>query len=155
MRSIKPGRGPSAMGAAGGIIVAVFGVFWTIMASSMGAPIFFSLFGILFILFALIGVFYNYKNATGKNRMSVFDITEGNEEPDPLQTRFRGTDGRITGSRTMDGRAGGDRTEEGATQDMRFDPSVSGDTRYCPYCRYEIKGDFIYCPKCGKNIENV
>lgn len=34
MKSIKPGRGPSAMGALGSIICVVFGIFWTIMASS-------------------------------------------------------------------------------------------------------------------------
>lgn len=41
MKSIKPGRGPSAMGAAGSIIAAVFGLIWTGAAVSMGAPIFF------------------------------------------------------------------------------------------------------------------
>ena len=38
LKSIKPGRGPSAMSAFGGIIAALFGVFWTVMASRMGAP---------------------------------------------------------------------------------------------------------------------
>jgi len=36
MKSIKPGRGPSMMGGIAGVFVAVFGVFWTIMATAMG-----------------------------------------------------------------------------------------------------------------------
>ena len=42
MKSIKPGRGPSAMGAMGSIIAVIFGIFWTIAAASMGAPFFIS-----------------------------------------------------------------------------------------------------------------
>lgn len=34
MKSVKPGRGPSAMNAVGSIAVGIFGVFWTI-----GVPI--------------------------------------------------------------------------------------------------------------------
>ena len=40
MRSIKPGRGPSAMGAVGSAAIGVFGIFWTISAANMGAPVF-------------------------------------------------------------------------------------------------------------------
>ena len=45
MKHIKPGRGPSAMGALGSVIAVVFGIFWTVSAASMGAPISFSIFG--------------------------------------------------------------------------------------------------------------
>ena len=50
MKSVKPGRGPSAMGAVGSVIAVIFGIFWTITAASMGAPFFFPLFGVLFII---------------------------------------------------------------------------------------------------------
>ena len=50
MKSIKPGRGPSAMGAMGSVVAIIFGIFWTIMAASMGAPLFFPIFGVIFIL---------------------------------------------------------------------------------------------------------
>ncbi len=40
MKSIKPGRGPSMMSGIAGIGAVVFGIFWTIMAVQMGAPIF-------------------------------------------------------------------------------------------------------------------
>ena len=77
MKHIKPGRGPSAMGALGSVIAVVFGIFWTVSAASMGAPISFS-------------IFYNFKNAAGKKRYSAFDIVDGEEEPDPLNQRFGG-----------------------------------------------------------------
>ena len=35
MKSIKPGRGPSMMGAIVGIAIAVFGILWTIGAADM------------------------------------------------------------------------------------------------------------------------
>lgn len=59
MKSIKPGRGPSMMSGIAGIGAVVFGVFWTIMAVQMGAPIFFAAFGIIFIVMAIVGVIYN------------------------------------------------------------------------------------------------
>lgn len=38
VKSIKPGRGPSAMSAIGSVFAVVFGIFWTIMSAKMGAP---------------------------------------------------------------------------------------------------------------------
>ena len=76
MKSVKPGRGPSAMGAAGSIIAVIFGIFWTIGAASMGAPPLFPLFGVLFVIIGIVQTVYNLKNATGKNRYSSFDIVE-------------------------------------------------------------------------------
>ena len=79
MRSIKPGRGPSMMGAVGAIGAAIFGVFWIGMAISMGAPIIIPAFGVIFIGMAIAQAVYNYKNATSKNRYSAFDITDEQE----------------------------------------------------------------------------
>ena len=87
MKSIKPGRGPSFMGGIGAVFAALFGVFWTIMAVSMGAA-FMAPFGLLFIGIAVVQAIYNFKNATGENRYSAFDIVEGTEEVDPLNERF-------------------------------------------------------------------
>ena len=78
MKSIKPGRGPSMMGGLGSVFAGVFGVIWTIAAVQMGAGIF-ALFGVVFILFAVLQAVYQFKNATGENRYSVFDITEEGE----------------------------------------------------------------------------
>lgn len=68
------------MGGVGGIVVAIFGVIWTIGALSMGAPPFFALFGLLFVVMAIAGVVYNFYNATSRNRMSSFDVTTDGEE---------------------------------------------------------------------------
>lgn len=47
---------PSQTGSiVGMIIAAAFGLFWTVMAASMGAPFFFPLFGIAFVIFAIVG----------------------------------------------------------------------------------------------------
>ena len=45
-----------AMGAMGSIIAVIFGIFWTIAAASMGAPFFFPLFGVLFIIMGIVQV---------------------------------------------------------------------------------------------------
>ncbi len=54
----------------------------------MGAPIFFPLFGIGFVLLAVIKAVFSFKNAFSQNRMSRFDIVDGDEEPDPFNERF-------------------------------------------------------------------
>lgn len=86
MRSIKPGRGPSMMGGIMSIFIALFGVYWTVLASRAGGM--FMLFGVFFVIVAIVQAVYNFKNATGKNRYSQFDITDGDEEADPLNEAF-------------------------------------------------------------------
>lgn len=134
MKSIKPGRGPSAMGAFGSVIAVIFGIFWTISAVSMGAPGFFSLFGVLFVILGIVQVVYNLKNATGENRYSAFDIVEDGEEPDPLNQRF------------------------GASfqSDQETAASSSGDFfRFCPYCGAKLGDEFTFCGKCGKKLPDA
>jgi len=136
MYSIKPGRGPSAMGAIGGVAAAIFGVCWTIGAASMGAPWFFVLWGVVFVGLAVVGIAYNFHNAMQRDRMSSFDITTGQEEGDPV-ARALGYDPRADDERP------GRRDKE---ERRRFD----GD--FCPFCGAEASRDFDYCPKCGKDI---
>jgi hypothetical protein len=134
MKSIKPGRGPSAMGAIRSVAVGVFGIFWTIGAASMGAPTFFVFFGIVFVGIAIIQGIFHFKNATGTNRMSLLDITDNNEEPDPLDDYF--------------------------TKSKRFDNQLHDEkynnedvVNYCPFCGYKVIDDsHKYCSKCGKEI---
>lgn len=127
MRSIKPGRGLSGMGAVGAVVAAVFGVIWTIVAVQAGAPFFFPLFGVIFVILAIVQGIYHYHNATGKNRFSEFDITEDGEEPDPFHERF------------------------GNHADQEEDRPGSSAV-FCPYCGAKAEGDFEYCPKCGKKL---
>jgi hypothetical protein len=95
MRSIKPGRGPSALNTIGGVIGIVFGIFWTILAFTItrNAPfplvgIVFPLFGVLFVILGIVRTCYDARNASAKNRYSEYDLTSPEEEPDPLNQRF-------------------------------------------------------------------
>lgn len=128
MKSVKPGRGPSAMGAMGSVVGVIFGVIWTGAAASTGAPPFFLAFGVLFIIVGIVQALYHYKNATGENRFSEFDITEDGEEPDPLDRRGR--------------EAAGQEEPDGAY-------------RFCPYCGARIGEGFSYCAKCGRELPEI
>lgn len=118
------------MGAFGAAIGVIFGVIWTGAAASMGAPPFFLFFGVLFIIVGIVQAVYNFKNATGENRFSSFDITEDGEEPDPLDPRVREASG----------------PEEA--------PSGGG-ARFCPYCGARLGEDFAYCAKCGRELPDL
>ena len=126
MKSIKPGRGPSMMSGVMGIFVALFGVLWTIVAAAMGAYIMIP-FGLIFISIAVIGVVYNLKNATSRNRYSAFDITDEREEPDPFNQRFGHEH---------------DRTDA-------FDQAAR---RYCPSCGVAVDPDDRFCRNCGNPL---
>ena len=131
MRSIKPGRGPAMMGGVMGIAAGIFGVIWTCAAISMGAGPLFALFGIVFIAVAVFDAVYNFKNATGENRYSLYDITEHGEEPDPWNERF-GADDR-------------EQTEEEQQRNGKT-------SQFCPYCGTELQSDFVFCNVCGKKL---
>ena len=105
------------MGALGSVIAVVFGIFWTVSAASMGAPISFSIFGVLFVIVGIVQAVYNLKNPAGKKRYSAFDIVDGEEEPDPLNQRF-----------------GGQPPEAVATS------GPEGPQRYCPNCGAKMDG---------------
>ncbi len=131
MKSIKPGRGPSSMNAVGSIIAAVFGIFWTIVTVQMGAPPLFTLFGIVFVCMGIAQGVYHYKNATGKNRFSSFDITDAGEEMDPFDMHFAG------------------KKTDSNSPAARLDTDA---VNFCPYCGDDLSSDFAFCPKCGKQI---
>lgn len=131
MKSVKRGRGPSFMGGVAAVAAALFGVFWIVMAVSMGAW-FMAPFGLIFVGVAVFNAIYNFKNATGKNRYSEFDITDENEEPDPFNERF------------------GRKDDYDYTEKKSF--SQSNDSRYCPYCGNPVSKDFEYCNICGKKL---
>ncbi len=127
MKSIKPGRGPSFLSGVMGIAVGIFGVIWTIAAASMGGGIF-ALFGVVFVAVAIVMAVYNFKNATGKNRYSVVDITEHGEEVDPLEEKY--------------GKSAQERAQEKAIVESKF----------CPYCGTPVEEEFEFCNHCGKKL---
>ena len=106
-----------------GIFMICFGVLWTVMAA-LANP-FFALFGVLWTGIAVVTTVHNFKNATGKNRTSSFDIVDASEEPDPFEERF----GR------------------GAAEERTV-----GERRFCPYCGAEADADFKFCQGCGKKL---
>jgi len=138
MYRIKPGRGPSLLGGFGGIAMAIFGLIWIGVASSMGAPGFFVLFGVVFVIMAIGMTVYHFVNATSRNRMSRLDITTEDEEGDLIEDAL-----------------GLGRKEK---REREGDPTRSGSNprkfegRFCPYCGARLEDDFDFCPKCGKDI---
>ncbi len=88
--SLKPGPGPSAGRAAGAILGVIFGILWTIFAIFLtkDAPfpfvkILFPLFGVVFVIAAIVSAFNHMHNATRPNRFSEFNVvpTESEQEP--------------------------------------------------------------------------
>ncbi len=97
------------------------------MAASMGAPIIFPLFGVGFVVLAVVQGLYSFMNATGKKRFSAFDITSDAEEPDPLNERFGG-------------------------RDLQTPPETGAAAAFCPYCGERAQESYRYCRKCGKEL---
>lgn len=135
MKSIKRGRGPSMMGGISSVFAAFFGVFWMIFAFSIGAGPF-ALFGLFFIAMAITSAIYNFKNATGKNRYSEYDITETGEEPDPFNERFN------TSSDYW----------YNYSSDNNTTTTSTGSSKFCPYCGTKVEADYEFCNNCGKKL---
>lgn len=118
------------MGGVGSIFAGVFGVIWTVLAVQMGAGPF-ALFGVVFIVFAALQAVYQFKNATGENRYSVFDITEEGEEPDPLEKRV---------------------SPPPAERREKEENKPGTGRGFCPYCGAPAEPDYAYCRRCGKKL---
>lgn len=129
MKSIKPGRGPSKMGAVGGFAAALFGIFWCIMAGAMGAW-FMIPFGIIFIGMAVYNAVYNHHNATSEDRYSIIDIVDRDEEPDPMNEKYG----------------------KKASANQAICEGNGTSFAYCPYCGVSVDSGFDFCPKCGKKL---
>ena len=147
MKSVKPGRGPSMMGGVVSVALVVFGLLWTMGASSMtssfsgigsfsdpsfgggGIDVIFPLFGVVFVFIAIVSAVYNFKNATGEQRFSEYDIVDSKEEADPLNEYF-----------------GGERPS------MESGDCVSEDRAFCPYCGEKVESDYRFCAGCGRKL---
>ena len=125
MKSIKRGRGPSFLSGVIGIFMVGFGLLWTFLASQ-ASPIM-AVFGLLWTGIAVVTTLYNFKNATSKKRYSEYDITNENEEPDPLNERF--------GSNNYD-----------------YSLQNNTDSSFCPFCGNPVEEEFEFCNKCGKKL---
>lgn len=137
MKSIKPGRGPSRAGMVMSIAVAVFGVFWLLFAIALHFWIMLP-FGLIFIGIAVYNAIYNGKNAAQPNRFSLIDIVDEEEEPDPLNERYRGPEGYAP-----------------PRSDVNVNEEQAGGSRsggFCPYCGAPAAKDYEFCRQCGKKL---
>lgn len=133
MKSIKPGRAPSLMGGVMSLLVGLFGIVWTGAAFASGGGVF-ALFGVIFVIIAIVQAVYHFKNATAKNRYSTYDITDAHEEPDPLSARC--------GAPGTDAQQGASAAPEGSAPGSLF----------CPYCGAPAALDYAFCKRCGKRL---
>lgn len=111
IKSIKAGHGPSVM--------------------KEGSPVLFPLFGIVFFGMGVVSAAYHYKNATSKDRYSIIDITDNEEESNPLTERFGCEEAKFQNTRST---------------------TYPRKNRYCPYCGDAVESGFIYCNSCGKKL---
>jgi len=112
-----------------------FGILWTIVALVMGitaaiqiggisiiVAVVFPLFGVLFVSLAWKQAKFNKHNATSKDRHSLVDITEDNEEGDPMDA--------VVGV---------------ATEKEKGD-------YFCTKCGSAVDLFDKFCPKCGNRL---
>ena len=125
MKSIKPGRGPSLMNGVVGIFMILFGIIWIVYSVESGIE--FVLFGVVWTGIVIAQTIYSFKNATGRNRYSQYDITDESEEMDPFNERF------------------GNPHRYNEQNDMF-------ESRFCPYCGAPAAMDFEYCNNCGRKL---
>lgn len=120
------------MGGIGAVGAVVFGIIWMAAAAQMGAPVPFVLFGLVFVVIAAANAIFSFRNATGENRYSLYDITEEGEEQDPLEERF------------------GRKEDPSERKDEKSDPVEKGG--FCPYCGAKAEADYAFCRVCGKKL---
>ena len=118
-----------------GLLVAGVGVVWTFAAVAMGAG-FMAIFGVAFIAIALVNAFGGFYSATAKNRPSIVDIVDGEEEPDPLAARF----------------AADDDADSSFSGDEARTPGSAPVSRFCPYCGQGAAPEHRFCARCGKPL---
>jgi len=129
----------------GSVISVIFGLFWTIIAINMTASFPFGtvglimpLFGVAFIALGIINAVYHYKNATGKDRFSILDITDSTEEGDPAEKWVK----------------------KAIHEDTKSAEKINGNENghlefnYCPFCGRRLEDDYNYCPSCGKELHD-
>ncbi len=130
MKSLKPGRMTSIQEFVGSIFAVVVGIMWLFfVTSSMSEaedipPAFFYFFvslGFVIIITGIVKAVLSYKNAFGKNRYSLLDITDSSEEPDPFNFK----------------------NDSSITDTMLYCPhcgtSIKKDYDFCPGCGRKLK----------------
>jgi hypothetical protein len=119
--------------------------------------IIFPLFGVCFVGLGIFQAVYHFKNATGRNRMSLLDIVDMEQEPDPLD-KFA----RKRAPQAPDDERADDQDEPADNQTETADDVISCDSnphksvmkeharQYCPFCGKKVEPEYRFCPHCGK-----
>lgn len=76
----------------------------------------------------------------------MFDITEGDEEPDPMDRFISKVESEeVTHQR---------RNTHKDTHSHQAQDEAEGELNYCPYCGNKIENDlYMFCSKCGKELK--
>jgi hypothetical protein len=113
------------MGAIGSLVAVIFGIGWTlnVAATPFGVRNPMVIFGVAFVVMAVIQFFYHFKNTAGKNRMSLYDITDDNE------------------------------TAVKKTVNRERQASGSGTRGYCPHCGHKLNRGDAFCSTCGQSVK--
>ena len=170
MKSIKPGRGPSMLGAIIAIAIAIFGILWVIMASDITSTFSDSPIGGEFIM------------EDGSNLgINSFIMEDGSSLgiASPLSSvgsifplfglifvavavvlavyHFKNATGknRYSTIDIVDGDEEPDPLNKRYGADTQHNDShASSDSpSFCPYCGNDLKDDHVYCNRCGKKVK--
>jgi hypothetical protein len=101
---------------------------------TFGAGLFgliFPLFGICFVAMGIYDAYIAYQNAHGDDRMSLYDIVDAKEEPDPWSPDYQ---------------------KQKEQQERNSAPLNSDKANFCPYCGKPIEADYNFCKYCGKSL---
>lgn len=177
MRSVKRGRSQSIMSGVIGLLMSIgFFAMAGMVSQHFGAMAFMpALMGIIVVISSI----YSIMSGTRKNRFSEFDITDGEEEPDPLNQHFGGacddasgtnggtaferdvashrtpfTEGGHENDDSMSGLGEYARHASGANDYSRVRSSgdMGKSAAYCPYCGAHVQGDYEFCAACGRKL---
>ncbi len=140
MKSIKPGRGPSKRSFVSSIFGVVFGVIWTIAALGIAFvsgfnffALLFPLFGVCFVAMAIYDARIAWQNAHGKDRMSLYDVVDSHEEPDPWSPDY-------------------EQQKQHQNRETARQSHDREEANFCPYCGKPIEKDYRFCKYCGKSL---
>ncbi len=123
MRNIKSGKESSPAHLVSTIFGVVFAIFWTVSATTTGAPKFFILFGIMFTVISIIRLFNHFTHITkGKRKINSESLDEDSRQVDILLER-----------------QGAKNPEETVYS-------------YCHSCGEQLKKKYKRCPSCGDKM---
>ena len=116
----------------------MFCIFWIYMAIRAGAPWFFVLFGIAFLVLLIFTIVRNHsgKSSNSSDFSDESDDDFGEDMEDDTEENF-------------------DENEHESWEDVQEHPdsTASGEKRYCPSCGAEVAPGNRFCENCGQKLK--